>query len=127
MIVSSIIEEIRVKYIRFAKETVLVNPMTEKEYEEYKEKKELIKEVIEEKVLKNVARCSEFDYDTYEIIKKIANQEITYEKGSSYEGRVYNFIWGFYDLKNSDAFLNMTSSEAVSYCKEIVAALEPNT
>lgn len=123
--VSSIIEEIRVKYIRFAKETVLVNPMTEKEYEEYKERKELIKEAIEEKVLKNVARCSEFDYDTYEIIKKIVNQEITYEKGSSYEVRVYNFIWGFYDLKNSDAFLNMTSSEAVSYCKEIVAALEP--
>ena len=123
--VSSIINEIRVKYIRFAKETSLVNPMTEKEYEAYKERKELIKEAIEEKILKNVARCSESDYDTYEIIKKIANREITYEKGSSYGVAVYYFIWHFHDNKNSDAFMNMTSDEAMSYCKEIVAALEP--
>ena len=128
--VSSIINEIRVKYIRFAKETSLVNPMTEKgygveEYEAYKERKELIKEAIEEKILKNVARCSESDYDTYEIIKKIANREITYEKDSSYGVAVYYFIWHFHDNKNSDAFMNMTSDEAMSYCKEIVAALEP--
>ena len=123
--VSSIINEIRVKYIRFAKETSLVNPMTEKEYEAYKERMELIKEAIEEKILKNVARCSESDYDTYEIIKKIANREITYEKDSSYGVAVYYFIWHFHDNKNSDAFMNMTSDEAMSYCKEIVAALEP--
>lgn len=122
--VSYIVDEIKKEYLRFAKETIKVNQLSVIEYDNYKERKRIIKKRIEEKVLK-IGYCTEDDYEIYNLIKKIAKKEIKYDKESDYYYPLYYFIWYFNDNNGSEDILNMTSDEAIEYCKKIVSAIEP--